>query len=204
MGNFRNFHIDEILRVIIWKTEIGFIYINKDFFLWKKDNTLMPKGKNDIPDVKKYPVKFLEKFNPLTKLEEEFYWADWWVWRYFFKEDISNRLEVVSEDFGFTDEFSKKIGYNSSNYSTEGVRVIKENCSITFIYSKSDAYKVYRLIDYFVTFNARTDFIGLNTKTDLKDGIDFFRFIKKNKKITIILEKNDFLLIKDIKIYFKK
>jgi hypothetical protein len=72
---------------------------------------LIPRDGTYLPLIKKYKLKDLKMFKQLTQLEDEYEWADWWVWRYYFKKKARSKLVEV-EDYGFTEEYSRKIGYS--------------------------------------------------------------------------------------------
>lgn len=194
--------IDNIHKATIWKADRGYVYIYKNIFLWKEEEDLLPKDRDYIPVIKKFKVRDLKMFTKLTQLEDEYEWADWWVWRYYFKDEpIRPILEV--EDYGFTDEFAEEIGYNPWIYKEKGVIIDKtvEN-TIVFKYEEKDADSAYILFDRLIIGHVFGEFITIHANRDLEDSLDLYRFVKSSTEIKITLDPEDFLQIRDIVIRF--
>jgi len=159
----------------------------------------MPENKKNIPYIEEHDLEDLRLFNSLVKLNDD--WADWWVWRYFFNAEVDNSLEMLTEDYGFTEEFSNSINYNPIKYTTKGVDVDKtiEN-TIIFNYKKKNSYNAYRIIYAYVIQQTMEDYIILNTDTKIKikDSLDFYKLIRKKEKIEVTLLNSDYLQIKNI------
>nr|AEV66625.1 hypothetical protein [Oxytricha trifallax] len=179
-------------------------YIYKDKFLWKKNNDLMPKDKKTIPYIEKHDLEKLRLFNRLTKIDDEYDWADWWVWRYFFNDEIDLSLEIVREDYGFTDKFAESIGYDPKKHTTKGINIDKtiEN-TIIFNYKKNNAYNAYRIIEAYIVQRVISDYVMMDTKVKIRDSLDFYKLIRKKEKIEITLLNKDYLQIRNICIGFE-
>ncbi len=142
------------------------------------------------PKLKKKPIENLREFNKIIKLNEET-WIDWWVWRYFFSNEIDNTSEIETEDFGFNEKFSNKINYNYKLYETKEIKVNKNTLNtITFEYTNS--YLAYRLICWYIYQPTIGETITIETNRKLHDAIDFYKLIKAKKKITLFLNEEDY------------
>jgi len=193
----RFFLINKIIDIDIWKIEEGYVYIRKDKILWKKENDLT--SKNNLLD-----IELIDKggINLKNKKKIENDWKDWWVWKFFLKNEINVKNEIIVEDLGFTEDFFKKINYDCMHYVTEKIEITKSNNKIYIKYSNKDSYKVFRLLKS-ILYELNGDFIGLNTEVEINDLLDVYYLIKSKELIELTLEEEDFNLIKYLKFYFE-
>lgn len=144
----------------------------------------------------------------MTQLEESP--VGRWVWKYYFNKKLSSNLsnlESISADMclRLPEELVEKINDDPVTYSTYGIFIDKSiKNTILFKYKKKDVYDVYKLIIHYLLHLENGVLIIEGVDFRIHDTIEFYRLIKSKNKLKIILNDDDYLYVKYLKIWLEE